>query len=66
MPLYVLCPHCGHPAILPSEPRGRREICRQCGQAYYIPQAPAHELAESRASWQDQAGHRPIAVQGVR
>ncbi len=34
MPLYMLCPHCEHPQLVPVRRRGRAQFCRQCGRAY--------------------------------
>jgi hypothetical protein len=34
VPLYLLCPHCEHPQIVPVRRRGRPQFCRQCGRAY--------------------------------
>ncbi len=34
MPVYVNCPHCDHPQIVPARRRGRALFCRQCGWAY--------------------------------
>jgi len=34
VPVYVHCPQCDHPQIVPSHRRGRARFCRQCGQAY--------------------------------
>lgn len=34
VPVYVLCPHCDHPHVVPPHRRGRKHLCRQCGQAY--------------------------------
>lgn len=34
MPLYVTCPQCNHPAVLPHSMKGRRYRCRQCAAIY--------------------------------
>lgn len=34
MPLYVTCPQCNHPAVLPRSMKGRRYRCRQCAAVY--------------------------------
>jgi len=34
VPLYLHCPHCEHPQIVPVRRRGRAQFCRQCGRAY--------------------------------
>lgn len=34
MPLYLHCPHCEHPQVIPVHRRGRLVICRQCGRTF--------------------------------
>jgi hypothetical protein len=34
VPVYMHCPHCEHPQIVPVARRGRMRFCRQCGRAY--------------------------------
>ena len=34
VPVYVLCPHCEHPHVVPPHRRGKRQFCRQCGQLF--------------------------------
>jgi len=34
MPVYVNCPHCDHPQVVPVHRRGKTRHCRQCGHAY--------------------------------
>ena len=34
MPIYVTCPHCGHPQVIPADRRGKKRLCRQCGHGY--------------------------------
>ena len=34
MPVYLHCPHCEHPQIVPALRRGKTVFCRQCGKAY--------------------------------
>lgn len=34
MPIYLNCPHCGHPQVVPAFRRGRKRLCRQCGHGY--------------------------------
>ena len=34
MPVYVHCPHCEHPQVVPPHRRGKMRFCRQCGRAY--------------------------------
>lgn len=34
MPVYLQCPHCEHPIVVPSHRRGKTLFCRQCGGAY--------------------------------
>jgi ribosomal protein S27E len=34
VPVYVLCPHCEHPHVIPPHRLGRKLFCRQCGRVY--------------------------------
>ena len=34
MPVYLHCPHCEHPRVVPPRGRGKTTFCRQCGRAY--------------------------------
>ena len=34
MPVYLQCPHCEHPQVVPARRRGKTLFCRQCGRAY--------------------------------
>ena len=34
VPVYLNCPHCEHPQVVPTRQRGRTLFCRQCGRAY--------------------------------
>ncbi|UCD29068.1 MAG: hypothetical protein JSV03_00870 [Planctomycetota bacterium] len=34
MPVYLHCPHCDHPQVVPTYRRGKTIFCRQCGKAY--------------------------------
>lgn len=34
VPVYLECPHCDHPQVVPARRRGRALFCRQCGGAY--------------------------------
>jgi transposase-like protein len=34
VPVYIICPHCEHPQVVPAHRRGRARFCRQCGQAF--------------------------------
>jgi hypothetical protein len=36
MPIYVHCPHCEHPVVLPAAVHGRYYRCRQCNGFYVI------------------------------
>lgn len=36
MAIYVICPHCNHPTVVPRLRTGKGRVCRQCGQAYFI------------------------------
>ena len=35
-PVYVLCPCCGHPALIPRDSVGTRRLCRQCYRPYFV------------------------------
>lgn len=57
MPVYMHCPHCEHPQIVPVSRRGRMRFCRQCGRAYvtskvidYVQPVPVSSIAEMRAA----------------
>lgn len=47
MPLYMHCPNCQHPRVVPPQRQGRRLFCRQCGQMFVAAldhtQRPARE-----------------------
>lgn len=56
MPVYMHCPHCDHPQIVPMQRRGRMRFCRQCGRAYVTSQVadevrpvPVTSIAEMEA-----------------
>ena len=56
MPVYMNCPHCDHPQIVPVNRRGRMRFCRQCGRAYVtskfadeVRPVPVASIAEMRA-----------------
>jgi len=34
VPVYLHCPHCEHPQIVPAYRRGKTTFCRQCGKAF--------------------------------
>jgi uncharacterized paraquat-inducible protein A len=34
--IYVICPHCNHPTVMPRVRTGKGRVCRQCGQAYFV------------------------------
>ncbi len=62
MPVYVNCPHCEHPQVVPAARRGRVRFCRQCGRPYRASLTsdtaePIH--AESLADLQGRLGGRP-------
>ncbi len=42
MPVYLNCPHCEHPQIVPQHRRGRVVVCRQCAQAYVTSREEQH------------------------
>ncbi len=53
MPVYMHCPHCDHPQVVPISRRGRMRFCRQCGRAYVtskfvdeVQPVPVSSLAE--------------------
>ncbi|MBN1343924.1 MAG: hypothetical protein JXQ73_14670 [Phycisphaerae bacterium] len=35
-PVYVTCPSCSHPAIIPRGSIGQRQVCRQCYCLYVV------------------------------
>lgn len=41
MPVYAICPHCGHPMIVPAAARGKGRLCKQCGQGYRVSKSHA-------------------------
>ena len=46
MPVYVKCPHCEHPQVVPSGRLGKKRLCRQCGYATCL--VYAAELREGK------------------
>lgn len=48
VPVYIQCPVCEHPAVLPPAFRGRPHRCRQCNRVYIVPAPPA-PVAEERS-----------------
>ena len=36
MPVYVTCPHCEHPMVVPQVDRRRGRLCRQCSGGYIV------------------------------
>lgn len=56
MPVYMHCPHCDHPQVVPVARRGRMRFCRQCGRAYvtskvidHVQPVPISTLSEMHA-----------------
>ncbi|HOM51118.1 MAG TPA: hypothetical protein PLV57_01915 [Phycisphaerae bacterium] len=56
VPVYMHCPHCDHPQIVPVARRGRMRFCRQCGRAYVtskvvdmVQPVPISSMAEMHA-----------------
>ncbi len=39
MAVYVICPHCFHPTVVPRARAGKGRLCRQCGQMYFVGQS---------------------------
>jgi len=57
VPVYLHCPHCEHPQVVPAARRGRVRFCRQCGRAYRT--SLTSETAEPiRAASLADLGHR--------
>ena len=57
MPVYMHCPHCDHPQVVPVHRRGRMRFCRQCGRAYVtskfvadVHPVPVGSMAEMHAA----------------
>jgi len=48
VPVYVQCPVCEHPAVLPPAYRGQPHRCRQCNRVYIVPAPPAASVDEKR------------------
>lgn len=44
MPIYIHCPHCEHPHVVPVARKGRVTRCRQCANAF-VPTDEAREVA---------------------
>jgi len=40
MPVYIMCPHCHHPAVVPAIRRGMNRVCRQCQRLFFVPDEP--------------------------
>lgn len=36
MVVYVSCPHCSHPTVIPHSSTGRHRLCRQCYGLYFV------------------------------
>jgi uncharacterized paraquat-inducible protein A len=56
MPIYVTCPHCDHPTVVPPHRHKSAGLCRQCGNGYLVsehePRAmalPARSYAQLKA-----------------
>ena len=41
MAVYVICPHCLHPTVVPRGRTGKGRLCRQCGQVYVVDDSAA-------------------------
>lgn len=68
MPIYMLCPHCDHPQIVPKERRGKKRLCRQCGQPYqtfkHSPLVhPAADSVEAAGSYVTGSGQRVFVLE---
>lgn len=50
MPVYVICPHCQHPIVVPAKARGKARLCKQCGGAYKTSRVHPHAVALSARS----------------
>jgi hypothetical protein len=34
--VYVICPHCSHPTVIPRSSTGKHRVCRQCYCLYFV------------------------------
>ena len=44
--LYVICPFCQHPVVLPAAQSGHKYVCRQCNGKYTVTFSKRHEPTE--------------------
>ena len=56
MPIYLTCPHCDHPTVVPPHRHKSVGLCRQCGCGYLVSErlqramaVPARTFAQLKA-----------------
>lgn len=64
MAVYVICPHCLHPAVVRRGRLSKGRMCRQCGELYYIGESESleAEAIPARKGYEQQGILRRISA----
>jgi len=55
LPLYIHCPFCRYPVVVPSRERELPRRCRQCGKGYVLKGGPRRQRRSARSRSRDSA-----------